>query len=84
MDGSFESLPCLSLPLAWELHGGQDHLCGAILSVVPGVHRVLSVSEPELLYSGSHVSADRPTVRLQPGSISQLLTVFSDLSHIIN
>lgn len=45
---------------------------------------VLSVSEPELLYSGSHVSADRPTVRLQPGSISQLLTVFSDLSHIIN
>lgn len=84
MDGSFESSPCLFLPLAWELHGRQDHLCGAVLSMVPGVHRVLSVSEPELLYSGSHVSADRPMVRLQPGSISQLLIVVSDLSHIIN
>lgn len=79
MNSSFESLPCLSLPLAWELHGGQDHLCGAVLSMVPGMHRVLSVSEPELLYSDSHASADRPMVRLQPGSISQLLTVVSDL-----
>lgn len=84
MDGLVDSLPYLSLPLAWKLHGGQDHLCGAVLSMVPGMHRVLSVSEPELLYSGSHATADHPMVRLQPGSLSQLLTVVSELSHIIN
>lgn len=43
-------LPYLSLPLAWELHGGQDHLRVVVLSMVPGMHRVLSVSEPELPY----------------------------------
>lgn len=46
---------------------------------------MLNVSETELPYCHrSQAAADRPVVQLQPGSLSQLLTVISDLSHITN
>lgn len=45
---------------------------------------MLGVSETELLYCHSEAAADRPVVQLPPGSLFQLLTVISDLSHIIN